>query len=112
VGLGYGDEEQLRARLGLRVRNVAGGGRLLDLEGKVSGIETRATGTFTSPQIFTSRLDFVASGGWIRRELPSFTDQSLYTMTRLERHGFPGNFGGTPATPLNTPGPSTFRRPP
>jgi outer membrane protein assembly complex protein YaeT len=85
VGLGYGDEEQLRARVGLRVRNVAGGGRLLDLEGKVSGIETRATGTFTSPQIFRSRLDFVASGGWIRRELPSFTDQSLYTMTRLER---------------------------
>lgn len=93
VGLGYGDEEQFRARLGLRVRNVAGGGRLLDLESKVSGIETRATGTFTSPQIFTSRLDFVASGGWIRRELPSFTDQSLYTMARLERR-LPWKFRG------------------
>ncbi len=93
VGLGYGDEEQFRARLGLRVRNVAGGGRLLDLEGKISGIETRATGTFTSPQIFTSRLDFVASGGWVRRELPSFTDQSLYTMARLERR-LPWKFRG------------------
>lgn len=93
VGLGYGDEEQFRARLGLRLRNVAGGGRMLDLEGKVSGIETRATGTFTSPQIFTSRLDFVASGGFIRRELPSFTDQSLYTMARLERQ-LPWKFRG------------------
>ncbi|MFZ2089593.1 MAG: BamA/TamA family outer membrane protein, partial [Desulfobaccales bacterium] len=85
VGLGYGDEEQFRARLGLRLRNVAGGGRLLDLEGKYSSIESRAIGTFTNPQIFGSRLDFVASGGWIRRVLPSFTDQSYYTYERLER---------------------------
>jgi outer membrane protein assembly complex protein YaeT len=85
VGLGYGDEELFRARLGLRVRNAAGGGRMLDLEGKYSSIETRATGTFTSPQIFTSHLDFVASGGWIRREWPSFTDQSYYIQARLER---------------------------
>ncbi|MGQ9688630.1 MAG: autotransporter assembly complex protein TamA [Desulfobaccales bacterium] len=85
VGLGYGDEEQFRARLGLRVRNVAGGGRLLDLEAKYSSIETRGLATFTSPQIFTSRLDLVATAGWIRRELPSFTDQSYYSQMRLER---------------------------
>lgn len=85
VGLGYGDEELFRARLGLRVRNVAGGGRMLDLEGKYSSIETKATGTFTNPQIFGSRLDFVASGGLISRTLPGFVDQSYYSYERLER---------------------------
>lgn len=85
VGLGYGDEEQFRARLGLRVRNVAGGGRVLDIDSKYSSITSRLTGTFTSPQIFTSYLDFVVTGGLIYRDLPGFTDRSYYTQARLER---------------------------
>jgi outer membrane protein assembly complex protein YaeT len=85
VGLGYGDEDLFRARLGLRVRNVAGGGRMLDIDSKYSSIESRVTGSFTSPQIFKSYLDFVASLGFIRRDLPSFTDRSYYTQARLER---------------------------
>jgi len=85
VGLGYGDEEQFRARLGLRLRNVGGEGRLLDLDTKYSSIESRVITTFTNPQIFRTRFDFVASGGWVNRVLPSFTDQSYYTFARLER---------------------------
>jgi outer membrane protein assembly complex protein YaeT len=85
VGLGYGDEELFRARLALRLRNVGGGGRLVDLETKYSSIESKAVTTFTNPQIFASRFDLVASGGWVRRVLPSFVDQSYYTFVRLER---------------------------
>jgi outer membrane protein insertion porin family len=85
VGLGYGDEELLRARLGLRIRNVGGGGRLLDIDTKYSAIDSKATATFTNPQIFKSRLDFVASGGWVNRVLPTFTDQSYFTYARLEK---------------------------
>jgi outer membrane protein insertion porin family len=86
VAAGYGDEELFRARLGLRVRNVGGGGRLLDLDTKYSSIDSKATLTFTNPQIFTSKFDFVASGGWVNRVLPSFTDQSYFTFERLERN--------------------------
>jgi outer membrane protein insertion porin family len=93
VGLGYGDEELYRARLGLRLRNVGGGGRLLDIEGKYSAIDSKATVTFTNPQIFASRLDFVASAGWINRLLPSFTDQSYFTYERLEKD-LPWKFRG------------------
>jgi outer membrane protein assembly complex protein YaeT len=93
VALGYGDEELFRARLGLRLRNVGGGGRLLDLDTKYSSIDSKATLTFTNPQIFRSRLDFVASGGWVNRVLPSFTDQSYFTFERLERD-LPWKFRG------------------
>ena len=93
VGLGYGDEELLRARLGLRIRNVAGGGRMLDLDTKYSSIDSHIIGTFTSPQIFRSYFDFVALGGFIRRDLPSFNDRSYYTQARLE-HDLPWKFRG------------------
>jgi outer membrane protein insertion porin family len=91
VAAGYGDEELFRGRLALRLRNVGGGGRLLDIETKYSVIESKAITTFTNPQIFASRFDFVASGGWINRVLPSFTDQSYYTYERLE-HDLPYKF--------------------
>jgi outer membrane protein assembly complex protein YaeT len=93
LGLGYGDEELYRARLGLRIRNVGGGGRLLDIDTKYSAIDSKATATFTNPQIFASRLDFVASAGWINRVLPSFTDQSYFTFERVERD-LPWKFRG------------------
>uniref|UniRef100_A0A7V6DPB7 Outer membrane protein assembly factor BamA n=1 Tax=Desulfobacca acetoxidans TaxID=60893 RepID=A0A7V6DPB7_9BACT len=91
VGLGYGDEELFRARLGLRLRNVGGGGRLLDIDTKYSSLDSHATVTFTNPQIFKSHLDFVASAGWVNRQLPTFTDQSYFTYERLERD-LPWNF--------------------
>jgi outer membrane protein assembly complex protein YaeT len=85
VGLGYGNEEGVRARLGLRLRDVGGGGRLVDIDTKYSAIDSHATVTFTNPQIFASRLDFVASAGWINQQLPTFTDQSYFTFERLEK---------------------------
>lgn len=91
VGLGYGDEDLFRARLNLRARNVGGGGRLLDLEGKYSRIDTHVIGTFKNPLIFQSHFDFVAQAGLIRRDLPGFTDRSYYTQARFE-HDLPWKF--------------------
>jgi outer membrane protein assembly complex protein YaeT len=88
LGLGYGDEDRFRARLGLRFRNLEGGGRTLDLDGKYSAIEERIAGTFTNPQIWTSHNDLILTSGYIRRYLPAFTDKSYFTQERLERDLF------------------------
>lgn len=85
VGLGYGDEDEFRARLALRFRNLAGGGRVLDLEGKYSRLENRLQGTFFNPLIWSTKLDFVFQSGIIRRYLPGFTDKAIFTSARLER---------------------------
>ena len=85
LGLGYGDEDRFRAKLGLRFRNLGGGGRTLDIDGKHSSIEDRVTGTFTNPQLWASRNDLVLQSGYIRRYLPTFTDKSIFTQERLER---------------------------
>ncbi len=85
LGVGYGDEDLLRTKFNLRIRNLGGGGRLLDLEAKYSAIESKGTATLTNPQIFGSRFDFATSAGWVHRELPSFNDNSYYTYERLER---------------------------
>lgn len=85
VGLGYGDVDLFRARLALRLRNLGGGGRVADVEGKYSLRENRVTGTFTNPQIFASRFDFVVQGGWVRWDLPGFQDRAFFTQARLER---------------------------
>ncbi|MBM4273734.1 MAG: hypothetical protein FJ134_04615 [Deltaproteobacteria bacterium] len=85
VGLGYGDEDEFRARLGLRFRNLAGGGRLLDVDTKFSRLEYRVEGTLFNPLIFATHNDLVFQTGYIRRYLPSFTDKALFTSVRLER---------------------------
>ncbi|MCX5892470.1 MAG: BamA/TamA family outer membrane protein [Deltaproteobacteria bacterium] len=85
IGLGYGDEDRFRAKLGLRFRNLGGGGRTLDIDGKHSSIEDRVTSTFTNPQLWGSHNDFILQSGYIRRYLPGFTDRSYFTQERLER---------------------------
>ena len=70
---------RFRAKLGLRFRNLGGGGRTLELDGKHSSIEDRVVSTFTNPQLWTSRNDFVLQSGYIRRYLPGFTDKSYFT---------------------------------
>ncbi len=85
LGLGYGDEDRFRAKLGLRFRNLGGGGRTLELDGKHSSIEDRVVSTFTNPQLWASRNDFLFQSGYIRRYLPGFTDKSYFTLERLER---------------------------
>ncbi len=85
LGLGYGDEDRFRAKLGLRFRNLGGGGRTLDIDGKHSAIEDRVTSTFTNPQLWASHNDLVLQSGYIRRYLPGFTDKSIFTQERLER---------------------------
>lgn len=85
LGLGYGDEDRFRAKLALRFRNLGGGGRTLDLDGKHSSIEDKVVGTFTNPQLWASRNDLILQSGYIRRYLPGFTDKSYFTQERLER---------------------------
>lgn len=91
AGLGYGDEDKIRAKLGLRYRNLFGGGRVLDLEGKYSAIENKLEESFTNPAIFGTELDLVNQTAARRRTLPGFTDKAFYTQTRLERD-IPGNW--------------------
>lgn len=85
LGLGYGADDRFRARLGLRFRNLGGGGRTLDLDGKYSAIENRVVSTFTNPQLWASRSDLILQSGYIRRYLPGFTDKAIFTQERLER---------------------------
>lgn len=85
LGLGFGNEDRFRAMLGLRFRNLGGGGRTLEVTGKHSSIEDRVESTFTNPQLWASRNDFILQGGYIRRYLPGFTDKSIFTQERLER---------------------------
>jgi outer membrane protein assembly complex protein YaeT len=84
VGLGYGDEDKLRARLGLRYRNLWGGGRVLDLDSRYSSLGYLVTETFSNPVIFNSNFDFVQQTGARHRDLPGFTDQAYFTQARLE----------------------------
>ncbi len=58
-GLGYGDEDKFRARLGLRYRNLWGGGRLLDLNARYSSLGYLFSESFTNPVVFGSLFDFV-----------------------------------------------------
>lgn len=93
VGLGYGDEDQFRARMALRFRNLAGGGRMLDVDTKFSRLEYRVEGTFLNPLVWGSNFDFVYQTGWVRRYLPSFTDKAYFSQVRLERD-LPWKFRG------------------
>jgi outer membrane protein assembly complex protein YaeT len=85
LGLGYGNEDRFRAQLGVRFRNLGGGGRTLEVSGKHSSIEDKVVSTFTNPQLWASRNDLILQGGYIRRYLPGFTDKSTFTQERLER---------------------------
>jgi outer membrane protein insertion porin family len=108
VGVGYGDEDEFRARLALRFRNLAGGGRMLDLDTKLSRLEYRAEGTFVNPLVLGSNWDLIFQSGFIRRYLPVFTDRAYFVTTRLERElpwhfrGFCG-YGLEFARPFNVP---------
>ncbi len=84
-GLGYGDEEKIRARLGLRYRNLWGGGRLLDLDARYSTLGFLASELFTNPAVFGSSFDFVQQSGARQRNLPGFNDRAFFTQSRLER---------------------------
>ena len=85
VGLGFGDEDKLRARVGLRYRNLWGGARVLDLNARYSTLGYLFSETFTNPVVFGSSFDFVQQSGARRRDLPGFHDRAYYTQSRLER---------------------------
>jgi len=85
MGLGYGDEEKFRARMGLRYRNLWGGGRLLDLDARYSALGYLFSESFTNPGVFGSTFDFVHQSGARRRDLPGFNDHAFFTQARLER---------------------------
>lgn len=84
-GVGYGDEDKLRLRGTLRLRNLGGGGRTFDLEGKYSSIDSYFTSTFTNPQLWASYLDLIVAGGGKLLRYPSFDDTVLFVQARLER---------------------------
>ena len=85
VGVGYGDEDKVRTRLGLRFRNLGGGGRVLDLTARYSTLGYLFTELFTNPVVFGTNFDFVNESGARRRNLPGFNDRAFFTQARLER---------------------------
>ncbi len=91
VGLGYGDEDQVRARLGLTYRNLLGGGRLLNLDGRYSALGYLVSESLVNPVVFGSNFDLVHQSGARRRDLPGFTDQAYFNQVRLE-HDLPYSF--------------------
>lgn len=84
-GLGYGNEDKFRVRGALRLRNLGGGGRTLDLEGKYSSLDSHFTTTFTNPQIGASYFDLIGAGGGVYLQYPSFNDLEIFGQARLER---------------------------
>ncbi len=85
VGLGFGDEDKVRARLGYTWRNLGGGGRILDLSARYSLLGYRFEENFSNPAIFGSQVDFTHQSGATRLDLPGFSDQAYYSQARLER---------------------------
>ena len=83
--MGYGDEDKIRARLGLRYRNLWGGGRLLDLDARYSTLGYLFSESFSNPVVFGTSFDFVQQSGARRRNLPGFNDRAFFTQSRLER---------------------------
>jgi outer membrane protein assembly complex protein YaeT len=84
-GLGYGDEDKVRVRLGMVYRNLWGGGRLINLDARYSTLGYLYTQSFYNPVVFNSKFDFVNETGVRRRFLPGFNDQAYFTQSRLER---------------------------
>lgn len=84
-GVGFGDEDKLRVRGALRLRNLWGGGRTFDLEGKYSSIDSHFTSTFTNPQIWATYFDLIISGGGLYLQYPNFNDTAIFVQSRLER---------------------------
>ena len=107
-GLGFGDEDKVRTRLGLRLRNLGGGGRILDLDARYSLLGYLFEETFTNPAVFGTKVDFVHQSGARRLELPGFNDQAYFTQARLERDLAPnlrayGGYGLEYARPFGIP---------
>jgi outer membrane protein assembly complex protein YaeT len=107
-GLGYGDEDKFRAKVGFIYRNLWGGGRVLNFNSAYSSLGYVFQETFTNPAVFGSTFDFVDESAARRRELPGFTDQAYFTVNRLE-HNLPydfrfyGGHGLEFARPFNIP---------
>jgi outer membrane protein assembly complex protein YaeT len=85
LGVGYGSWDQFRARAVLRYRNLGGGGRILEMGGKYSRLDTRLEGSFLNPMLFGSNLDLVCNAGFLRRNYPSFSDKAFYSRTLVEK---------------------------
>ncbi|MEJ2671131.1 MAG: BamA/TamA family outer membrane protein [Deltaproteobacteria bacterium] len=91
LGLGYANEEKVRARLGLKYRNLWGGGRVLDLDARYSTLGYTFNELFTNPAVGGSHFDFLNQSGARERDFPSFKDRSVYTQSRFE-HNLPWDF--------------------
>jgi len=85
LGAGYGSWDQFRARAVLRYRNLGGGGRILEMGGKYSRLDTRLEGSFFNPMFFGANLDLICNAGFLRRNYPSFSDRAFYSRTLLEK---------------------------
>ena len=108
-GLGYGDEEKFRARLGLRYRNLWGGGRLLDLNARYSSLGYLFSESFTNPVVFGSPFDFVQADAAPGAGTCRASTTGPFTTSPAWNGTFPGTCGSTSVMAWNSPAPSTSR---
>ena len=82
---GYGSYDGLRARAGLRERNVLGSGRTLRAEGTLSAKTLRGEVGLTDPRFLSTELILDISVEGLRREEPSFEYAERAFETSLAR---------------------------
>lgn len=85
AGLGYGTEDQVRARLGWEHRNWQGGGRRLDFEGKVSSLVFGFSGGLLQPRFLDDVTDLSIRTHALREEEPAYDADRIALGASLER---------------------------
>ena len=85
VSVGYGTEDQFRARGEWRHRNFFGGLRQLRLSGKYSFIVTGFDAEFVQPHFLRRDLTLGLDAGLSQSDTPGFDTEGAYVGWRLER---------------------------
>jgi outer membrane protein assembly factor BamA len=79
ASVGYGSEDEFRARLAWEHRNLFGQARKLDLSGRYSSILSGFEGRFRQPRLWLPKLALTAELSGLHEEEPSFTANRITT---------------------------------
>lgn len=82
AAVGYGTEEQARARLSWRHRNFLGGARKLELRAEYSSLLSGGEVRFLQPHFLEPKLDLGVNGSIAYEDVPAFT--ALHEIGRLQ----------------------------
>jgi len=96
ASIGYGTEEQYRARLAWEHRNFFGEARRLELSGRYSAIVSGVEARFRQPRFLWPRLTLSAKTSALHEEQPSYTSNGLtlgYLLSHPLLFGVDGRVG-------------------